>query len=77
MSDVTSFIFEGEPIGVLARGPIGFIFYAGDHRFNALDGRRFATERAVHRAARDAFSGQPRRRAPGIAAQSGEFRHAS
>lgn len=77
MSDVTAFIFGRETIGVLARGPIGFIFYAGDWRFNTLDGRRFATERAVHQAARDAISSLPARPAARIARQVGGLRHAS
>ena len=41
--------FERRTVGVAARVPGGFIFYAFDDRFNEMDGHVFARARAIER----------------------------
>lgn len=41
--------FERRTVGVAARVPGGFIFYASDDRFREIDGRVFPRARAIER----------------------------
>jgi hypothetical protein len=41
--------FDRRTVGVAARVPGGFIFYASDDRFNDMDGRMFPRARAIER----------------------------
>jgi len=41
--------FERRTVGVAARVPGGFIFYASDDRFNQMDGRVFRRARTIER----------------------------
>ena len=41
--------FERRTVGVAARVPGGFIFYASDDRFNEMDGRVFPRARTIER----------------------------
>jgi len=41
--------FERRTVGVAARVPGGFIFYASDDRFNEMDGRVFPRARVIER----------------------------
>jgi hypothetical protein len=41
--------FERRTVGVAARVPGGFIFYASDGRFKEMDGRVFARARVIER----------------------------
>ena len=41
--------FDRRTVGVAARVPGGFIFYASDDRFDELDGRLFRRARAIER----------------------------
>lgn len=41
--------FDRRTVGVAARVPGGFIFYAADDRFNEMDGRLFPRARAIER----------------------------
>lgn len=41
--------FDRRTVGVAARVPGGFVFYASDDRFKEMDGRVFARARAIER----------------------------
>ena len=41
--------FDRRTVGVAVRFPGGFMFYASDDRFNAMDGRLFRRARAIER----------------------------
>ena len=41
--------FAGRTVGVAARVPGGFVFYASDDRFNEMDGRVFPRARVIER----------------------------
>ena len=41
--------FERRTVGVAARVPGGFVFYASDDRFNEMDGRVFPRARVIER----------------------------
>jgi len=41
--------FDRRTVGVAARVPGGFIFYASDNRFNQMDGRVFPRARVIER----------------------------
>jgi hypothetical protein len=41
--------FERRTVGVAARVPGGFVFYASDDRFNEMDGCVFPRARAIER----------------------------
>jgi hypothetical protein len=41
--------FERRTVGVAARVPGGFVFYASNDRFNEMDGRVFPRARAIER----------------------------
>jgi hypothetical protein len=41
--------FDRRTVGVAVRVPGGFMFYASDDRFNAMDGRLFPRARAIER----------------------------
>jgi hypothetical protein len=41
--------FDRRTVGVAARVPGGFIFYASDNRFEEMDGRIFRRARAIER----------------------------
>ena len=57
--------FDRRTVGIAVRMPGGFIFYASDDRFDAMDGRLFrhvrATERALKKQASRRSSHAPRR----------------
>ena len=41
--------FDRRTVGIAVRVPGGFIFYASDERFDAMDGRMFRRARAIER----------------------------
>ena len=41
--------FDRRAVGIAVRVPGGFIFYASDQRFDAMDGRMFRRARAIER----------------------------
>ena len=41
--------FDRRTVGIAVRVPGGFIFYASDQRFDAMDGRMFRRARAIER----------------------------
>lgn len=41
--------FDRRTVGIAVRVPGGFMFYASDPRFNAMDGRLFGRARAIER----------------------------
>ena len=41
--------FDRRTVGIAVRVPGGFIFYASDQRFYAMDGRMFRRARAIER----------------------------
>lgn len=41
--------FDRRTVGIAVRFPGGFMFYASDDRFKALDGRLFRRARAIER----------------------------
>ena len=41
--------FDRRTVGIAVRLPGGFIFYASDQRFDAMDGRMFRRARAIER----------------------------
>jgi hypothetical protein len=41
--------FERRTVGIAARVPGGFVFYASDDRFNEMDGRVFPRARVIER----------------------------
>ena len=41
--------FDRRAVGIAVRVPGGFIFYASDERFDAMDGRMFRRARAIER----------------------------
>lgn len=42
--------FDRRTVGIAVRVPGGFIFYASDERFDAIDGRLFRRARSIERA---------------------------
>jgi hypothetical protein len=54
---------RGQTAGIVARDGQGFRFHASAHRFNPLDGRRFANPREAERAALRLIDPAVRRRA--------------
>jgi len=42
--------FDRRTVGIAVRVPGGFMFYASDRRFDAMDGRLFRRARAIERA---------------------------
>jgi hypothetical protein len=54
---------RGQTAGIVARDGQGFRFHASAHRFNPLDGRRFANPREAERAALRLIDPATRRRA--------------
>ncbi len=41
--------FDRRTVGIAVRVPGGFMFYASDDRFNAIDGRLFPRARTIER----------------------------
>jgi len=41
--------FDRRTVGIAVRVPGGFMFYASDRRFDAIDGRLFRRARAIER----------------------------
>jgi hypothetical protein len=41
--------FDRRTVGIAVRVPGGFMFYASDNRFDAMDGRLFRRARAIER----------------------------
>ena len=41
--------FDRRTVGIAVRFPGGFMFYASDDRFNAMDGRMFRRARSIER----------------------------
>jgi len=41
--------FDRRPVGTAARVPGGFVFYASDHRFDALNGKAFRRLQTIER----------------------------
>jgi hypothetical protein len=41
--------FDRRTVGIAVRVPGGFMFYASDDRFDAMDGRMFRRARAIER----------------------------
>jgi hypothetical protein len=54
--------FDGRVVGVAARVPGGFVFYASDRRFSEMDGRVFPRARAVERQLSKVVRRQQRKR---------------
>jgi hypothetical protein len=42
--------FDRRTVGIAVRVPGGFMFYASDNRFDAMDGQLFRRARAIERA---------------------------
>ena len=42
--------FDRRTVGIAVRAPGGFMFYASDNRFDAMDGQLFRRARAIERA---------------------------
>jgi len=55
--------FDRRTVGVAVRVPGGFMFYASDQRFDAMDGRLFRRARAIERELKRTARGPARRRA--------------
>jgi hypothetical protein len=56
--------FDRSTVGIAVRVPGGFVFYASDPRFEAMDGRIFRRARAIERELRRQASGRMARTAP-------------
>jgi hypothetical protein len=56
--------FERRTVGVAARVPGGFIFYASDDRFNEMDGRVFPRARTIERQLKRVVKKRARRAQP-------------
>lgn len=59
--------FDRRTVGIAVRVPGGFIFYASDDRFEAVDGQMFPRARAIERELRRVVK---RSRRPGDAAEA-------
>jgi hypothetical protein len=53
--------FERRTVGVAARVPGGFIFYASDDRFTEMDGRVFPRARVIERQLRKVAKSRARK----------------
>ena len=51
--------FDRRTVGIAVRLPGGFVFYASDPRFDAIDGHSFPRARAIERKLRKIAERQP------------------
>jgi hypothetical protein len=53
--------FDRRTVGIAVRVPGGFMFYASDDRFNAMDGRLFPRARTIERQLKRVAKGRQRK----------------